>query len=72
MDPRAARNKTMRHDIKIGSRRLSPTAARKFGAVRDISPNGDLVIYVENAGEFVIAPEAVEAVHSGKVILRCA
>jgi hypothetical protein len=46
----------------------------EFGAVREVSPNGrpELVIYVENAGEFVVPLSAVEAVHSQKVILNCA
>jgi hypothetical protein len=30
------------------------------------------VIYVENAGEFVVPLDAVESVHSQKVILNCA
>ncbi|MGH8599898.1 MAG: hypothetical protein ACRET1_04495 [Burkholderiales bacterium] len=44
-----------------------------IGAVRNVSPEGrpELVIYVENAGEFTIPLTAVEAVHSGKVILDC-
>jgi len=29
------------------------------------------VIYVENAGDFVVPLSAVEAVHSQKVILNC-
>ena len=31
----------------------------------------ELVIYVENAGDFVVPISAVEAVHSQKVILDC-
>jgi hypothetical protein len=44
-----------------------------FGAVREIAPRGrrELVIYVENAGEFVVPFEAVEAVSMQKVILDC-
>ena len=30
-----------------------------------------LVIYVENAGDFVVSLEAVEAVHAQKVIVNC-
>jgi hypothetical protein len=41
-----------------------------FGAVREVSPNG-LVVYVENAGDFHVPLDAVEAVHSQKVILTC-
>ena len=38
------------------------------GTIRGISKSA-LTIYVENAGEFVIAIEAVTAAHDGKVIL---
>jgi hypothetical protein len=30
------------------------------------------VVYVENAGDFVVSLDAVEAVHSQKVIVDCA
>jgi len=43
-----------------------------FGAVREVAPQGreELVIYAENAGDFVVPITAVEAVHSQKVILN--
>ena len=46
---------------------------KAFGAVRQVSPHGqaELVIYVENAGDFTVPVTAVKAVHSGKVILQC-
>ncbi|MFT3731304.1 MAG: hypothetical protein QM780_07750 [Hyphomicrobium sp.] len=40
-----------------------------IGAVRDVTPTS-LVIYVENAGEFVIPRSAVKDVHSQKVMLK--
>jgi len=44
---------------------------KPFGAVRRVSPEGraEIVVYVENAGDFVIALAAVAAVHAQKVIL---
>ncbi|HEV7777925.1 MAG TPA: hypothetical protein VGO76_13745 [Luteibacter sp.] len=40
------------------------------GSVRDIRrSSSELVIYIENAGDFVVPFSAIEAVHSGKVIL---
>jgi hypothetical protein len=47
---------------------------KAFGAVRDVSPHGrpELVIYVENAGDFVVPLSAVQDVYSEKVILNCA
>lgn len=44
---------------------------KPFGAVRQVRPRGrpELLVYVENAGEFVIALSAVDAVHAQKVIV---
>jgi len=48
-------------------------ADKPFGAVRQVSPHGrkELVVYVENAGDFTVALSAVKAVHSQKVIVDC-
>lgn len=45
-----------------------------FGAVRQVSPEGrrEIVIYVENAGDFAVPLSAVRDVHDEKVILDCA
>jgi hypothetical protein len=45
---------------------------KPFGAVRKVSPHGraELVVYVENAGDFPIALSAVQAVHAQKVIVN--
>jgi hypothetical protein len=45
-----------------------------FGAVREISPGGrpEIVIYIENAGDFTVPLSAVRDVHDEKVILDCA
>jgi hypothetical protein len=63
----------MRETIEIGYQAFVSDGGEEFGAVRAISPNGrpELVIYVENAGDFVVPLSAVEAVHSQKVILSC-
>jgi hypothetical protein len=59
--------------IAIGDQVFVSDGAEGFGAVRQITPHGrpELVIYVENAGDFVVPLTAVEAVHSQKVILSC-
>jgi hypothetical protein len=46
--------------------------AKAFGAVRQISRHGggELVVYVENAGDFTVPLTAVAAVHAQKVILN--
>ncbi|OOG47982.1 hypothetical protein [Rhodanobacter sp. C01] len=41
-----------------------------IGSVREVRHGlPELVIYIENAGDFVVAISAIHAVHSGKVIL---
>lgn len=45
-----------------------------FGAVRQVRPGGrpEIVVYVENAGDFVIRLSAVREVNDEKVVLDCA
>jgi hypothetical protein len=47
---------------------------KAFGAVRQVEPGGrpEIVVYVENAGDFVVPLGAVKDVYSEKVILDCA
>jgi hypothetical protein len=42
-----------------------------FGAVREVAPRGrpELVVYVENAGDFTAGFDAVKAVHAQEVIV---
>ena len=61
----------MQHDIRVGYQTFVSDGGQEFGAVREISPKGELVIYVENSGEFVVPMDAVESVHSQKVIFHC-
>ncbi|HEY8696128.1 MAG TPA: hypothetical protein VIM02_00800 [Rhizomicrobium sp.] len=44
---------------------------KAFGAVREVG-RGELVVYVENAGDFRIPFSAITDVHAEKVILDCA
>jgi hypothetical protein len=46
---------------------------KAFGAVREVSPHGrpELVIYVENAGDFTVPLAAVVSVQAEKVVLNC-
>ncbi len=64
----------MEEKIEVGFQTFVSDGSEEFGAVRAVSPQGrpELVIYVENAGDFAVPLEAVESVHSGKVILKCA
>ena len=61
----------MREAIEVGYQTFVSDGEVAFGAVRQVAPRGrpELVIYVENAGDFVVPLAAVEAVHAHKVIL---
>ena len=63
----------MPEHIEVGYQAFASDGGEEFGAVRQVAPAGrpELVIYVENAGDFVVPFDAVEAVHSEKVILNC-
>jgi hypothetical protein len=60
--------------IEVGHQVFSQDGGEEFGAVRYVVPNNrpELVIYIENGGEFTIPLSAVTAVHSGKVLLDVA
>ena len=62
----------MQETIEVGYQVLV-RRRRRIRAVREVLPNGrpEVVIYVENAGDYVVPLSAVEAVHSEKVILNC-
>ena len=64
----------MQENIEVGFQTFVSDGGEEFGAVRAVSPHGrhELVIYVENAGDFTVPLDAVESVHSGKVIFNCA
>jgi hypothetical protein len=57
----------MAQRIEPGFQVFTTDGGEEFGAVRDVTAK-ELVVYVENAGEFRVSREAVHAVHSGKVI----
>jgi hypothetical protein len=57
--------------IKVGFQAFVSDGGEEFGAVRQVSPS-ELVIYVENAGDFTVPLSAVDSVHSEKVVLNCA
>jgi hypothetical protein len=58
----------MNQKIKVGFQAFVSDGGEEFGAVRAVAPGGrpELVIYVENSGDFVIPLDAVESVHSEK------
>ena len=60
----------MHEKIQIGFQAFTADGGEEFGAVRHVSPH-ELTIYVENAGDFTVPMNAVEAVHSEKVVVNC-
>ena len=60
--------------IREGFEVFASETGKPFGAVRKVSPNGrsELVIYVENSGEYIVPLGAVAAVHGQKVVLDMA
>ena len=63
----------MRENIEVGYQAFVSDGGEEFGAVREVSPNGEpgLVVYVENHGDFFVPLDAVATVHSQKVIFEC-
>jgi hypothetical protein len=63
----------MQEAIEVGYQVFVADGGEEVGAVRQVAPDGqpELVIYVENAGDFVVPLAAVKAVHFQKVILDC-
>lgn len=57
--------------IEVGYQAFVSDGGEEFGAIRDIGED-ELLVYVENAGEFRVPRDAVTAVHSQKVIFDCA
>ena len=63
----------MPETIEVGFQTFVSDGDAAFGAVREVGPHvrPELVIYVENAGDFVVPLAAVDAVHAQKVVLNC-
>lgn len=63
----------MEQKIEAGFQVFASDGGEEFGAVRQVAPHGrpEIIIYVENAGEFTVPVSSVEAVHAQKVILNC-
>ena len=58
----------MRERIEEGFMVFAADGAVGIGSVREVRP-AELLVYIENSGDFVVPLGDVKAVHSGKVIL---
>lgn len=58
-------------NVEIGSQVYLEEGDDPCGAVRDVAPGGrnEIIVYVENSGEFIVDSNAIRAAHDGKVIL---
>ena len=56
--------------IEIGYQAFVSDGGEEFGAIREVQSDR-LIVYVENAGDFVVPISAVESVHSQKVVFAC-
>ena len=65
----AAGKYLMTENIEEGFMAFIADGSEGIGAVREVTSTS-LVIYIENAGEFVVPRSAVKDVHSRKVILK--
>ncbi|WP_426689570.1 hypothetical protein [Rhodanobacter ginsengiterrae] len=60
----------MQEQISEGSMVFVADGADGIGSVREIRRGlPELLVYIENAGDFVVPLSAVKSVHSGKVLL---
>ena len=60
----------MRERIEEGSMVFIADGDEGIGAVRELRPpTAEIVVYIENAGDFVLSASAIRDVHSGKVML---
>ena len=59
----------MNEPIEQGYMAFVAEGREGIGAVRGVSPDS-IVIYVENAGEFIVPRSAVKKVHDKKVMLN--
>jgi hypothetical protein len=57
--------------IEAGFQVYLEEGGEEFGAVREVAPNSrdEIVVYVENAGDFTVPASAIESAHDAKVIL---
>jgi hypothetical protein len=57
--------------IEIGYQVFVRDGGEEIGAVRDVVPDNrpEIVVYIENTGDFTVPLSAIASVHSQKVIL---
>jgi hypothetical protein len=56
------------NNLGVGYQVYVEEGGEEVGAVREIHRD-HLLVYVENAGDFRVGPDAIRSVHDGKVLL---
>jgi hypothetical protein len=59
----------MEDRIEIEFRAFVDDRGDEFGVIRELSPDG-LIVYVKNAGDFVVSFDTIKALDSRKVIFK--
>src|SRR6476659_3621310 len=59
----------MEDRIEIEFRAFVDDRGDEFGVIRELSPD-DLIVYVKNAGDFVVSFDTIKALDSRKVIFK--
>jgi hypothetical protein len=66
----SAMSNVNKHEIQIGYQVFIKDGGEEVGAVRDLlGGRPEILVYVENAGDFTVPLAAIKAVHSQKVIV---
>jgi hypothetical protein len=57
--------------VKIGFQVFVEEGGEECGAVREVAPEGraEIIVYIENAGDFIVPASAIRSAHEGKVVL---
>jgi hypothetical protein len=57
--------------IGVGFQVYLEEGGEECGAVRDVAPQSrdEIIVYIENAGDFVVPLSAIESAHDAKVVL---
>lgn len=60
--------------VKVGFQVFVEEGGEECGAVREVAPEGraEIIVYIENAGDFVVPAAAIRSVHDAKVVLEAA
>jgi hypothetical protein len=63
----------LKSEIQVGFQVFTKDGGEEIGAVRDLcGKRPEIVVYVENAGDFTVPASAIKAVHFQKVIVDAA